>query len=99
MAVRGETSEKTRSHIREPKRYQVIMHNDDYTPMEFVVDILMGIFHKGEGEANLLMLKVHQEGEAAVGSYSYDIAQSKVRLATEMAEDEGYPFRLSIREV
>ena len=86
MAVRGETSEKTRSHIREPKRYQVIMHNDDYTPMEFVVDILMGIFHKGEGEA-------------AVGSYSYDIAQSKVRLATEMAEDEGYPFRLSIREV
>lgn len=99
MAVRGETSEKTRSHIREPKRYQVIMHNDDYTPMEFVVDILMGIFYKGEGEANMLMLKVHQEGEATVGSYSYDIAQSKVRLATEMAEDEGYPFRLSIREV
>jgi len=99
MAVRGETSEKTRSRIREPKRYQVIMHNDDYTPMEFVVDILMGIFHKEETEANRLMMKVHQEGEAAVGSYSYDIAYSKLRMATEMAEAEGYPFRLSLREV
>ena len=99
MAVRGETSEKTRSRIREPKRYQVIMHNDDYTPMEFVVDILMGIFHKEETEANVLMMKVHQEGEAAVGIYSYDIAYSKLRMATEMAEAEGYPFRLSIREV
>ena len=99
MAVRGETSEKTKSRIREPKRYQVIMHNDDYTPMEFVVNILMGVFHKEKTEANILMMKVHQEGEAAVGSYSYDIAYSKLRLATEMAEAEGYPFRLSLREV
>jgi len=99
MAVRGETSEKVRSRIREPKRYQVIMHNDDYTPMDFVVDILMGIFHKEEAEANVLMMKVHQEGEAAVGSYSYDVAYSKLRLATELAEEEGYPFRLSLREV
>jgi len=99
MAVRGETSEKIRSQVREPKRYQVIMHNDDYTPMDFVVDILMGIFHKEEAEANVLMMKVHQEGEAAVGSYSYDVAYSKLRLATELAEEEGYPFRLSLREV
>lgn len=75
------------------------MHNDDYTPMEFVVDILMGIFRKDESEANILMMKVHREGEAAVGSYSYDIACSKQRLATELAREEGYPFRLSIREV
>lgn len=99
MAVRGETSEKTRSRIREPKRYQVIMHNDDYTPMDFVVEILMMIFHKEEAEANVLMMKVHQEGEAAVGCYSYDIAFSKKRLATEMAEEEGYPFRLTLKEV
>lgn len=99
MATRGETSEKTRSRIREPKRYQVIMHNDDYTPMDFVVDVLMGVFHKDETEANVLMMKVHQEGEAAVGSYSYDIAYSKLRTATTLAEEEGYPFRLSLREV
>ena len=99
MAVRGETSEKTRSRIREPKRYQVIMHNDDYTPMDFVVDVLMGVFHKEEVEANVLMMKVHQEGEAVVGSYSYDIAYSKIRTVTAMAEEEGHPFRLSLREV
>ena len=99
MAVRGEMSEKTRSRIREPKRYQVIMHNDDYTPMDFVVDILMSIFHKNEAEANVLMMKVHREGEAAVGSYSYDVAISKQRTAAALAAEEGYPFRLSVREV
>ncbi|MBQ2400530.1 MAG: ATP-dependent Clp protease adaptor ClpS [Lachnospiraceae bacterium] len=99
MAVRGEMSEKTRSRIREPKRYQVIMHNDDYTPMDFVVDILMSIFHKNEAEANILMMKVHREGEAAVGSYSYDVAISKQRMAVALAAEEGYPFRLSVREV
>ena len=99
MAVRGETSEKTKSRIREPKRFHVIMHNDDYTPMDFVVDILMGVFHKNEAEANILMMKVHNEGQAAVGSYSYDIACSKQRTSMAMAEEEGYPFRLTIREV
>lgn len=99
MAVHGETSEKTRTWIREPKQYQVIMHNDDYTPMDFVVEILMTIFHKEEAEANVLMMKVHQEGETAVGCYSYDIAYSKQRLAEETAREEGYPFRLTIKEV
>ena len=99
MAVRGETSEMTRSRIREPKRYHVIMHNDDYTTMEFVVEILMDIFHKSEEEAMILMLTVHQSGKAVVGNYSYDMAASKVRAASDRAAEEGYPFRLSIEEV
>lgn len=99
MAVRGETSEKTKSRIREPKRYQVIMHNDDYTPMEFVVEILMDIFHKGPEEANVLMMTVHKGGRAAVGCYSYDLAYSKLRAATARAEEEGYPFRMTLEEV
>lgn len=99
MAVHGETNEKTRSRIREPKRYQVIMHNDDYTPMDFVVDILMSVFRKNEAEANILMMKVHKEGAAVVGSYSYDVAVSKQRTTAAMAAEEGYPFRLSLREV
>lgn len=99
MAVQGETSEKTKSRIREPKRYQVIMHNDDYTPMEFVVEILMDIFHKGQEEATVLMMTVHKGGRAAVGCYSYDIALSKLRAATDRAEEEGYPFRMTLEEV
>lgn len=98
MAVRGETSEITKIRIREPKRYHVIMHNDDYTTMDFVVAILMDIFHKNEAEATMLMLTVHQSGKAVVGTYSYDIAISKVKAATERALAEGFPFRLTVEE-
>ena len=58
MAIQGETRQKPRSRIREPKRYQVIMHNDDYTPMDFVVKILMEVFHKGKEEAVALMMYI-----------------------------------------
>lgn len=60
MAAQGETKESTRIRIREPKQYKVIMHNDDFTTMDFVVDILRDIFHKDEMEAERLMLLVHE---------------------------------------
>ena len=99
MAVQGETREQTRTRVREPKRYQVIMHNDDYTPMDIVVEILMDIFHKDQREATVLMMTVHRGGKAAVGCYSYDIAVSKQRAAETRARAEGYPFRLTVEEV
>ena len=98
MSVKGETREKTRIDIREPKRYRVIMHNDDFTSMEFVVEILMDIFHKDAMEAERLMLMVHESGKAAVGSYSYDIAVTKIQAATARAKEEGFPFRLTVEE-
>ena len=98
MPTQGETREKTRINIREPKRYRVIMHNDDFTSMEFVVEILMDIFHKDAMEAERLMLMVHESGKAAVGSYSYDIAVTKVQAATARAKEEGFPFRLTVEE-
>lgn len=99
MSLQNETNERTKAGIREPGRYQVIMHNDDYTPMGFVVEILMDIFHKQEEEANALMLMVHKGGRAAVGTYSYDIACSKLRSAVDRAEEQGYPFRMTLEEV
>ena len=98
MPVQGETKEKTRINIREPKRYRVIMHNDDFTPMEFVVEILIDIFHKDLLEAERLMLMVHENGRAAVGSYSYDIAVTKVQAASGRAKEEGFPFRMTVEE-
>ena len=96
MALQGETKESTRIRIREPKQYKVIMHNDDFTTMEFVVAILRDIFHKDETEAERLMLLVHEVGKAVVGSYPYDIAVSKVQTAAARAKAEGFPFRMTL---
>ncbi len=93
MALQGETKESTRIRIREPKQYKVIMHNDDFTTMDFVV---RDIFHKDETEAERLMLLVHEVGKAVVGSYPYDIAVSKVQTAAARAKAEGFPFRMTL---
>ncbi len=78
--------------------YNVVLHNDDFTTMEFVVKILMTIFRKSEAEAQTLMLMVHKEGRAVAGTYSLDIAPSKVQKATAMARMENFPLRLTIEQ-
>lgn len=88
--------ERQRSSIREPRRYKVIIYNDDFTTMEFVVTILTTVFYKSEAEAEALMLKVHHSDKAVVGIYSYDVAMSKVNKATLMARESNYPLRLSV---
>ncbi len=98
MSVQGETKERTRLRIREPRHYRVVMHNDDFTPMDFVVEILISIFHKNEVEAERLMLMVHESGKAAIGSYPYDIAVTKVQTAAAKAKEAGYPFRMTVEE-
>ena len=75
---------------------EVIIYNDDFTTMEFVVMILVQVFLKSEDEAQALMLQVHHSDKAVVGIYSYDIAVSKARKATNMAREQGYPLRLTV---
>ena len=99
MSVQGQTREKTRINIREPKHYRVVMHNDDFTTMEFVVEVLIDIFHKSVPEAERLMLTVHEGGQAAVGAYPYDIAVTKVQTALGRAREQGYPFRMTVESV
>lgn len=98
MAIQGQTKEKTRINIREPKHFRVIMHNDDFTSMEFVVEILIDIFKKDTLEAERLMLMVHESGRAVVGTYPYDIAATKVNNALARAKAEGFPFRMTLEE-
>ncbi|MCQ2195150.1 MAG: ATP-dependent Clp protease adaptor ClpS [Paludibacteraceae bacterium] len=78
-----------------PKKYKVIFHNDDFTTMEFVVEVLKTVFYKSEEEADAIMMKVHLEGQAVVGTYSYDVATTKAELAKSMARAEGFPLRVS----
>ena len=88
--------ERQQIRLKEPRRYKVIIYNDDFTTMEFVVMILRQVFLKSEKEAETLMLQVHHSDKAVVGVYSYDIAVSKVRKATNMAREQGYPLRLTV---
>lgn len=87
--------ERQRTDLREPRRYKVIIHNDDFTTMDFVVMVLMTVFHKSQAEAEQLMLQVHHSDQAVVGIYSYDVAHSKIQRATMMAREEGFPLRLT----
>lgn len=98
MALQGSLSEKTRNKVKEPKMYQVVMLNDDFTTMEFVVEILVEIFHKDPVSAEKLMMLVHKSGRAVIGVYSYDIAVTKTNEAMERAKREGFPFRMYVVE-
>lgn len=87
---------QTKTHFGKPQRYNVIMHNDDVTTMDFVVHVLRVVFFKSPEDATQIMLDVHQNGSANVGIYTYDIAVSKVTKAMQLAKDEGFPLRLTI---
>lgn len=86
----SQVKDRSRHLLEEPRRFRVVFHNDDFTTMEFVVEVLKTVFHKSDGEANMLMLKVHKEGQAVAGIYSKDMAMSKVQKATKIARDAAY---------
>lgn len=79
--------------VQEPSMYRVLLLNDDYTPQDFVVKILVGIFHKKPIEATQIMLDVHKKGKAQVGIFTYDIAMTKVDQVSREARKEGFPLR------
>lgn len=85
--------------IREPHKWAVIFWNDDFTTMEFVVKVLNDVFFKELHEAEEIMMKVHREGQAVVGVYTYDIAVSRTRIANEMARKAGFPLKITNQEV
>lgn len=90
-ATRRRTRPQTRTG--RPPHYKVLLLNDDYTPMEFVVEILKAIFHKAHAEATRIMLHVHQNGMGVAGVYPYEIAETKVRTVEELARESEYPLK------
>jgi len=85
--------------VREPRQYKVMLHNDDYTTMEFVVHVLVNVFHKNENEATQIMLNVHNHGVGVCGVYTAEVAELKVSLVHRLSRESGYPLRCSMEEV
>lgn len=92
------TKQKDKVKVKKPKQYKVIMYNDDFTTMEFVINVLVVVFNKNLMEAEKIMMDVHKKGKGVAGIYSYDIAITKVSKAMSMAKESEFPFKLTVEE-
>ena len=84
--------------IKEPGRYSIVLHNDDFTTQDFVVHVLVSFLYKTPSQAHALMLKVHLEGKARVGKYTKDIAETKINLITAYSRQHGMPLLVTLEE-
>lgn len=82
--------------LDEPPLYRVLLLNDDYTTMDFVVDVLKHVFYKSEPEANRIMLNVHREGVGVCGFYPLEIAETKVEIVDRLARERGFPLKCTM---
>ena len=97
--TKGSTTTKNRDEVKGPSLYKVLLHNDDYTSMEFVVSILEQVFKKNTSEATKIMMNVHQEGIGVAGIYTYEICETKVVIVHDLARKNEYPLRCTIEKV
>ena len=89
---------KNDQEIREPKMYRVILHNDDYSTMDFVIEVLISIFHRPAADATRIMLDVHKKGIGICGVYTYDIAATRVARVHQLAKKREFPLKCSLEE-
>ena len=87
---------KDRQSVEPPKKFKVILHNDDFTPMDFVVDVLIHVFNYGSQKANSVMLQVHQEGKGIAGVYPKEIAHMRTKKCNKYAQQEGHPLLVTM---
>ena len=90
---------KNDQEIREPNMYRVILHNDDYSTMDFVIEVLISIFHKPAADATRIMVDVHKKGMGICGVYTYDIAATRVARVHQLAKKREFPLKCSLEEV
>jgi ATP-dependent Clp protease adaptor protein ClpS len=90
--------EKEREKLKEPQMYRVVLYNDDYTTREFVVGVIMAVFHKTASEATRIMLDVHRKGKGTVGVYVYDIAETRARQVKELAAAQEFPLKCTVEK-
>jgi Uncharacterized conserved protein len=85
--------------VQEPPQYRVMLLNDDYTTKDFVVAVLVAVFHKNEDDAQIIMEDVHRKGRGVVGSYTYDIASTRCLQVHEAARQNGFPLRCIMEQL
>ena len=90
------TRTRTERKLEKPPLYKVLLHNDDYTTREFVVEVLRTVFHRAEPDAVQIMLHVHQNGVGVAGVYTFEVAEMKVKQVEDLARQREYPLMLSI---
>jgi len=96
--IEERVSSEIEEDIREPYMYRVLLHNDDYTSMEFVVEVLIYVFQKSVEESTLIMLKIHREGIGLCGVYTYEVAETKVEMVEALARENGFPLKCTMEE-
>jgi ATP-dependent Clp protease adaptor protein ClpS len=89
----GDVLEKQKESLKSPDAWKVVLLNDDYTPMDFVVQVLESIFQRNPSEAYRIMLQVHTQGSGIAGVYTHEVAETKVADVVELAQDAGYPLQ------
>jgi ATP-dependent Clp protease adaptor protein ClpS len=99
QSQQGLMVEEARPKLRRPKLYKVYLVNDDFTPMEFVVDVLERFFSMSKEKATQIMLQVHYRGKGVCGVYTYEIAETKVNLVNDHARESQHPLLCSMEEV
>ncbi len=94
----SEILEKPRSKERVEDLWKVVLHNDDYTPMEFVVDVLEVVFDKSPAEANRIMMQVHVDGRGIAGAYPHEVAETRAQTTIDLAREAGFPLLATVEE-
>lgn len=94
----GAVKERVHEQVKEPALYNVVLLNDDYTPMEFVVDVLETLFQKSPSEAYRVMMQVHLDGRGIAGVYPWEVAETKVDSLTALAREAGHPLQATIED-
>ncbi|MEA3369893.1 MAG: ATP-dependent Clp protease adaptor ClpS [Campylobacterota bacterium] len=98
MATNTEYELENTTALRYPKKYKVYLLNDDYTSMDFVVDVLMSIFHKSKEESEKVMLEIHKKDRGLCGVYTHEIAETKVMQVFKKAKESGFPLKSTMEE-
>ncbi|HEY7057460.1 MAG TPA: ATP-dependent Clp protease adapter ClpS [Vicinamibacterales bacterium] len=92
----GEVLERTRQETKKPDLFRVLLLNDDYTTMDFVIEVLEDVFHKSPADAYRIMMAVHTQGQGLCGVYPFEVAETKVATVVELARDSGFPLRATM---